>query len=146
MPCTPLLFRRAVRAIVVVASLAASAGCAAAPSITEADVPAWKATALPSVPGVVLEDSGKILNRAPLVKDAGKLAAGTYTLEMVCDGGGKVFFAISQAGKELTEAGAACNGRRDSARITVPASGSLTVSTTSVDAPLLYAYQLIRAS
>jgi hypothetical protein len=61
---------------------------------------------------------------------------------MTCDGGGKAFFAVSLAGRPLTEAGAACNGSRETARITVPAAGELKLSTSSVDAPIIYAYHL----
>ena len=81
----------------------AAAACSPAGSIESADVPAWKATALPSAPGTVLEDAGKILNRNPIVRAASGVPAGTYTLTMTCDGGGKAFFAVSLDGSQLAE-------------------------------------------
>ncbi|MFF1382052.1 hypothetical protein ACFVWT_00655 [Arthrobacter sp. NPDC058288] len=126
--------------------LVAASACSSAVSIENADVPAWKATALPTASGTVLEDAGKILNRQPLVKDAADVPAGTYTLTMTCDGGGKAFFTVSAGGKTLAEAGAACNGSRESAKITVPSAGTVQVSASSVDAPLIYAYHLAAGS
>ncbi|MCB5292027.1 hypothetical protein [Arthrobacter sp. SO3] len=123
----------------------ATAACSPAGSIESADVPAWKATALPSASGVVLEDSGRILNRDPITKTAAGIGAGTYVLTISCDGGGKAFFQISLDGARLSEAGAACNSSRETARIKVPAAGTLEISTSSVDAPLIYAYQLVPA-
>lgn len=123
----------------------ATAACSPVGSVESADVPAWKATALPSADGIVLEDSGKILNRDPIVKAAPGIGAGTYLLTMSCDGGGKAFFVASLDGARLNEAGAACNGSRETARIKVPAAGTLQISTSSVDAPLIYAYQLAPA-
>jgi hypothetical protein len=125
--------------------LLAASACSSAVSIENADVPAWKAAALPTAGGTVLEDAGKILNRQPLVKDAADVPAGVYTLTMTCDGGGKAFFTVT-AGTKLAEAGAACNGSRESAKITVPAAGTVQVSTSSVDAPLIYAYHLAAGS
>jgi hypothetical protein len=121
----------------------AATSCSPAGSIESADVPAWKATALPSARGIVLEDAGKILNRDPIVKDASGIPAGSYTLTVSCDGGGKAFFTVTLDGKQLVEAGAACNGSRETAKITIPASGKVQLSTSSVDAPLIYAYQLV---
>ena len=115
-----------------------TAACAPVGSVESAAVNAWKATALPS-------DAGKILNRTPIVKDAA-VGAGTYTLTMSCDGGGKEFFAVALDGKQLVEAGAACNGSRESATIKVPAAGKLSISASSVDAPLIFAYQLTPAA
>lgn len=123
----------------------AAAACSPAVSIESADVPAWKATALPSADGTVLEEAGKILNRDPIVKTATGIGPGTYVLTITCDGGGKAFFDVSLDGTRLSEAGAACNGSRETARIKVPAAGTLRVSTSSVDAPLIYAYQLVPA-
>jgi hypothetical protein len=114
--------------------------------VENADVPAWKATALPSASAIALEDAGKILNRDPRTKDAANLAPGRYTLTMTCDGGGKAFFAVSTGGKKLAEAGAACNGSRETARITLATAGTVQISASSVDAPILYAYQLVAAS
>lgn len=140
-PATRVVRRTLTGAAAAAVVLAATA-CTPPGSIQGVDVPAWKATALPSAPGTVLEDAGKILNRDPIVRTASGVPAGTYTLTMTCDGGGKAFFAVSLAGRPLTEAGAACNGSRESARITVPAAGELKLSTSSVDAPIIYAYHL----
>ncbi|MBP1134905.1 hypothetical protein JOE31_001137 [Arthrobacter sp. PvP023] len=126
--------------------LVAASACSSAVSIENADVPAWKATALPTASGTVLEDAGKILNRQPLVKDAADVPAGAYTLTMTCDGGGKAFFTVSAGGTKLAEAGAACNGSRENAKISVPAAGAVQVSVSSVDAPLIYAYHLAAGS
>jgi hypothetical protein len=133
------MFRRALAG----AAVLAATSCSPAGSIESADVPAWKATALPSAHGIVLEDAGKILNRDPIVKDASGIPAGSYTLTVSCDGGGKAFFTVTLDGKQLAEAGAACNGSRETAKITIPASGKVQLSTSSVDAPLIYAYQLV---
>ncbi|MDR6508902.1 hypothetical protein [Arthrobacter oryzae] len=126
--------------------IVAASACSSAVSIGNADVPEWKATALPTASGTVLEDAGKILNREPLVKDAADVPAGTYTLTMTCDGGGKAFFTVTSGGSKIAEAGAACNGSRERARITVPAAGTVQISASSVDAPLLYAYHLAAGS
>lgn len=130
-------------ALGLVAALAL-ASCSAAPSVEDADVPAWKAKALPSASGVLLEDSGKILKREPLVKSAA-VPAGDYTLTVACDGGGKAFFAVSADGRSITEAGAACNGSYETARVDLPSDGTVVVTTSSVDVPLIYAYQLVPA-
>ena len=134
--------RRTLTGVAAVGVVLAAAACSPVNSVENADVPEWKATALPSAPGTVLEDAGKILNREPIIRTASSVPAGTYTLTMTCDGGGKAFFALSLDGSQLAEAGAACNGSRETARITVPATGEVTLSTSSVDAPLLYAYHL----
>jgi hypothetical protein len=140
----------ALRRVVGTAALGASlvvaaSACSPAVSIENADVPAWKATALPAAGGTVLEDAGKILNRQPLVRDAADIPAGVYTLTMTCDGGGKAFFTVSTGGTKLAEAGAACNGSRERAKVTVPATGPVQISASSVDAPLIYAYHLAAA-
>jgi hypothetical protein len=137
----PRLRRTLTGAAAAVVVLAAAA-CSPSPSVEGADVATWKATALPSATGTVLEDAGKILNRDPIVRAASPVPAGTYALTMTCDGGGKAFFTVTLDGKQLAEAGAACNGSRETARIQVPAAGEVKVSTSSVDAPLLYAYHL----
>ncbi|MET1064531.1 MAG: hypothetical protein ABWX85_06130 [Arthrobacter sp.] len=137
--------QRSLGAAAGAAVVLAAAACSPAASIESADVQAWKATALPSADGVVLEDAGKILNRDPIVKAATGIAPGTYVLTITCDGGGKAFFEVSLDGVRLSEAGAACNGSRETARISVPAPGALQVSGSSVDAPLIYAYQLVPA-
>ena len=148
LPC-PLrartLRQRALGAAAGAAVVLAAAACSPAGSIESADVPAWKATALPSVDGMVFEDAGKILNRDPIVKTTPGIGPGTYVLTITCDGGGKAFFEVSLDGSRLSEAGAACNGSRETARIKVPAAGTLRISTASVDAPLIYAYQLVPA-
>lgn len=139
------LRQRALGAAAGAAVVLSAAACSPAGSIESADVPAWKATALPSADGLVLEESGKILNRDPIVKTAPGIGPGTYVLTITCDGGGKAFFDVSLDGTRLSEAGAACNGSRETARIKVPAAGTLRISTSSVDAPLIYAYQLAPA-
>lgn len=123
----------------------AVAGCSSTASVENADVPKWRATALPEAPGVVLQDSGKILNRDRTVQQAASVPAGRYMLTLVCDGSGKAFFNVSLDGKAVAEAGAACNGSRETTRITLPAAGRVEISGASVDAPLLYAYQLAPA-
>ncbi|MFJ5954371.1 hypothetical protein ACIQC5_00260 [Paenarthrobacter sp. NPDC092416] len=128
-----------------VGSLLAISACQAPGNVADADVPAWKEKVLPAVSGTVLEDSGKILNREPLVKEASSVAAGSYTLTMACDGGGKAFFAVSAAGKQIADAGAACNGSLEVVKIRVPDTAAVSISTSSVDAPLIFAYQLVPA-
>jgi len=143
---TDVAVRRSLPCAVIAAVLGgfALAACSPGNSVENADVPKWRATALPSSPaGVVLQDSGKILNRDRIVQGAARVPAGSYTLTAVCDGTGKAFFAVSLDGKAVAEAGAACNGRQESTRISLPASGRVEISTSSVDAPLLYAYRLV---
>jgi hypothetical protein len=133
-------------AMVAVALGLAVAGCSPAGSVEGADVPQWRATALPTSPaGIVLQDSGKILNRDHLVQEAASVPAGSYTLTAVCAGTGKAFFLVSLEGKAVTEAGAACNDRPETTKISLPATGRVQISSSSVDAPLLYAYQLAPA-
>lgn len=120
------------------------AGCSTS-SVENADVPKWRATALPEAPGVVLQDSGKILNRDRTVQQAATVPAGRYTLTLVCDGSGKAFFDVMLDGKAVAEAGAACNGSRETTRISLPTAGRVEISGASVDAPLVYAYQLAPA-
>ncbi|MFW0773157.1 hypothetical protein ACLRGI_08300 [Paenarthrobacter nitroguajacolicus] len=121
-------------------------GCQAPVNIEDADVPAWKDKVLPPASGVVLEDSGRILNRDPLVKETPNVQAGSYTLTMACDGGGKAYFAVSSGGSKVADAAAACNGNRDVVKIKVPGTGPLSISTSSVDAPLIFAYHLVPAA
>jgi hypothetical protein len=144
MALTPPSFPRALAAVVAAAVLLAVSGCAQQLSVENADVPAWKATALPSASGIVAEDSGRILNAQPMDHPA-NVPAGSYTLTLVCDGGGKAFLAVRSGGRELADLGAACNGTRESVKVTVPQSGPLEISASSVDAPLIYAYQLAAA-
>lgn len=142
----PPVLLRAVSAVAGAAVvLLAATACSAAVSIENADVPAWKSTALPSASGIALEDSGKILDRDPIVRVAPSVAAGSYTVTLTCEGGGKAFLSVSSAGKKLVDTGAACNGSRETAKVTVPAAGPVEISTSSVDAPLIYAYQLVAA-
>ena len=140
------VLRRASGVAAGAAVVLSAAACSPAGSIESADVPAWQATALPSAEGSVFADAGKILNRDPIVKTAPGFGPGTYILTITCDGGGKAFFDVTLDGARLTEAGAACNGSRETARIKVPAAGTLRISTSSVDAPLIYAYQLAPAA
>lgn len=141
------VLRRALPAALgVILTALAVTSCSSAVSVENADVPSWKATALPSTENIVLEDSGKILNRNALTKDAAKIPAGTYTLTMTCDGGGKAFFSVIQDGKEIADGGAACNGSLERVKVAVPKSAALQISASSVDAPLLYAYHLSAGS
>ncbi|AUZ35880.1 hypothetical protein C3B78_16455 [Arthrobacter sp. PGP41] len=127
------------------AAVLALAGCSPVVSVENADVPQWQATALPPAPGAVIEDAGKILNRNRIIKEAADVPAGRYILTATCDGGGKAFFAVSLDGTMLADAGAACNGSRETTKITLPEAGTLEISASSVDAPLLYAYRLAPA-
>jgi hypothetical protein len=135
---------RALSLAVAAAVLLGASGCAQQLSVENADVPAWKATALPSATGVVAGDAGKILNAQPVDRTQ-NVPAGSYTLTLVCEGGGKAFLAVRSGGKELADLGAACHGTRESAKITLADDGPLEFSASSVDAPLLYAYQLVSA-
>jgi hypothetical protein len=123
----------------------ALAGCSPVVSIENADVPEWRATALPTAPGNVIDDAGKILNRDRIIQEAADVPAGRYTLTATCEGGGKAFFAVSLDGEAVVDAGAACNGSKEITKITLPRSGTLEISTSSVDSPLIYAYQLTPA-
>jgi hypothetical protein len=127
------------------AAALALAGCSPVVSIENADVPQWQATALPSAPGAVIEHAGKILNRDRIIEEAADVSAGSYILTATCDGGGKAFFAVSLDGEMLADAGAACNGSRETTKITVPDAGTVEISTSSVDSPLIYAYRLAPA-
>lgn len=140
----PSSTRRALSAFAAAAVLLGVSGCAQQLSVENSDVPAWKATAMPSASGIVAEDAGKILNAQP-IDHTENVPAGTYTLTLVCDGGGKAFLAVRSGGKELADLGAACYGTRESVKITLPESGPLELSFSSVDAPLIYAYQLVTA-
>ena len=139
------LISRTLGTAAAAAMMLAATACSPMVSIENADVPQWRATALPSDSQAVLQDSGKILNRNTIVQSAASVPAGDYTLTITCDGGGKAFFAVTLDGKELTEAGAACNGSRETAKIAVPKAGRMEISASSVDAPLLYAYHLVPA-
>jgi len=138
--------RRTGLVAITAAALLGVCGCQAPVNIENADVPAWKEKTLPATSGVVLEDSGKILNRDPLVKESANVAAGSYTLTMACDGGGKAYFAVSSGGTKIADAAAACNSSRDVVKIKVPGAGTLSISASSVDAPLIFAYQVVSAA
>lgn len=144
MTLRPPSFPRALSRVAAAAVLLAVSGCGQQVSVENADVPAWQATALPSAAGIVAADSGKILNAQPRVHTE-DVPAGTYTLTLVCDGGGKAFLAVRSGGRELADLGAACYSTRESVKVTVTESGPLEISASSVDAPLLYAYQLSAA-
>ncbi len=135
---------RALTAAAAFAALLGVSGCAQQLSVENADVPAWKATAMPSASGIVAEDSGRILNARP-VDHTENVPAGRYTLTLVCDGGGKAFLAVRSGGKQLVDLGAACYGTPETTKITLADSGPLELSASSVDAPTLYAYQLTPA-
>jgi hypothetical protein len=139
----PVMLRVLSGAAAVASILLAVPACSSVISVENADVPAWKATALPPASGAVLEDAGKILNRDRIIQATSHVPAGRYTLTVTCDGGGKAFFAVTLAGKALVDAGAACNGSRETTKITVAKPGPVQISTSSVDAPLIYAYQLV---
>lgn len=129
-------------AVLSAAVLLGVTGCAQRLSVENADVPAWQATAMPSVSGIVAEDAGKILNAQPVDRTE-DVPAGKYTLTLVCEGGGKAFLAVRSGGKQLADLGAACYGTRESVKLNLTASGALELSASSVDAPLIYAYQLV---
>jgi hypothetical protein len=129
----------------LVAAAFALAACAPLVSIENADVPQWRATALPTTSGTVLADAGKILNRDRIIQETANVPAGRYMLTATCEGGGKAFFAVSLNGAQVVDHGAACNGSRETTRITLPEAGTLDISTSSVDAPLIYAYHLVPA-
>lgn len=133
-------------AAIAAGTLLAVTACQAPVDIADADVPAWRDKVLPAANSVALEDSGKILNRDPLVKESPSVAAGNYTLTMACDGGGKAYFAVTSAGKRIADAAAACNGNLDVVKIKIPETGALSISTSSVDAPLIFAYHLVPAA
>jgi hypothetical protein len=140
----PTSMSRALTAVAAAAVVLGTSGCGQQVSVENADVPAWKATALPSTGGIVAEDAGRILNARP-VDHTENVPAGSYTLTLVCDGGGKAFLAVRSAGQELADLGAACYGTRESRKITLATAGALDLSVSSVDAPTLYAYQLVQA-
>jgi hypothetical protein len=125
------------------AALLAISACSAQVSVENADVPSWRATALPSAAGTVAEDAGKLLNAQPVDRTA-DIPAGSYSLTLVCEGGGKAFLAVRSAGMELADLGAACYGTPETIKITLPEAGPLEFSASSLDAPLIYAYQLVQ--
>lgn len=139
--------RRALAAAAAAVVVCGTAACTPRTSIEEADIPAWKATALPvpdaSAGGRSTEVSGRLMDSRP-ADYAMDVAAGSYSLTLVCEGGGKAFLAVSSNGGELLDLGAACYGTRETAKLEVPG-GPLQFSVSSVDAPVLYAYQLVRA-
>ncbi|MFJ5861071.1 hypothetical protein ACIQCM_06590 [Pseudarthrobacter sp. NPDC092439] len=137
-------FPRALAATAAAAVLVAGTGCAPRLTVEEADVPAWKATAMPSAGGIVAEGSGKLLTARPVDRTQ-ELPAGAYTVTLVCEGGGKAFLAVSSGGKDVADLGAACYGTPERAKVTLAADGPLEFSMSSVDAPVLYAYHVVSA-
>lgn len=137
-----LPLHRAFSASAAAALLLGISACSTQVSVENADVPAWKATTLPSAVGTVTQDEGRILN-AKAVDRTADVPAGSYTLTLACEGGGKAFLAVRSAGRELADLGAACNGRPESVKILLPKAGPLDFSVSSPDAPLIYAYQLV---
>jgi len=133
---------RALSAVAAAAVLLGVTGCAQQVSVENADVPVWKATALPSASGIVAGDAGKILNAHP-IDHTENVPAGKYTLTLACDGGGKAFLAVRSGGKEIADLGAACYSTRESVKLTIAGAGPLELSISSVDAPVIYAYQLV---
>jgi len=119
--------------------LATVSGCAT--PVSAGDLPAWQATTLPSDPGVVAADAGRILDRQPVVQRK-DVESGSYILTLVCEGVGKAFLTVRSGGNDLVELGAACNGAKETTKVSVTDPGTLELRTSSVDAPLLYAYQL----
>lgn len=134
-----LHFPRALAAAAAI--LLAGTGCAPRLTVEDADVSAWKATAMPSAAGVVAEESGKLLSAEPVGHRA-ELPAGAYTVTLVCEGGGKAFLAARSGGKDVADLGAACYGTPERAKVTLSADGPLEFSVSSVDAPVLYAYRV----
>ncbi|MDP9890397.1 hypothetical protein [Pseudarthrobacter defluvii] len=63
-------------------------------------------------------------------------------MTLVCEGVGKAFLTVRSGGNDLVELGAACNGAKETTKVSVTDPGMLELRTSSVDAPLLYAYQL----
>ena len=135
---------RALSGVAAAGVLLGVSGCAQQLSVENADVPSWRATALPSASGIVAEDAGKILN-AQAVDRTANVPAGSYTLTLVCEGGGKAFLAVRSAGKEMADLGAACNGTKESVKLTLKEASALEFSASSLDAPLIYAYRLVAA-
>ncbi len=144
MVLVPAFFPRALSGVAAAALVLAVSGCAQQLSVENADVPAWRATALPSAGGTVAEVSGKILNAQPVVHSV-DVPAGRYTLTLACEGGGKTFLAVRSGDRQVMELGAACYGTRESAKVMLAQPGPLEISASSVDAPVLYAYQLVAA-
>lgn len=145
MPFARPPFPRAFPVVGAAVVLLTVAGCAQQLSVENADVPAWQATALPSAGGTVADGAGKLLNGQPADRTAA-VPAGSYTVTFVCEGGGKAFLAVSSGGRQLLDLGAACYGTKETARLVVTDSGPLEFSASSVDVPLIFAYQLAPAS
>lgn len=124
--------------------VAAVTGCAQQLSVETADIASWQATALPTTGATVVQDAGRILDAQPIMRTA-DVPSGNYTLTLACEGGGKAFPAVRYAERELVDLGAACYGKRESIKLNVPESGTLEITASSVDAPLLYAYSLVTA-
>lgn len=140
----PFVLRRALATAAAAAVVLLGSGCSPQQSVEDADVPAWKATAMPQADGIVAEESGKLLTSRPIARSA-DLPAGAYTVTLACEGGGKAFLAIRSGGNQVADLGAACYGTPESIRVTAAAGEPLEFSVSSVDAPVLYAYQVVPA-
>ncbi|MEE2567801.1 hypothetical protein V1638_00100 [Pseudarthrobacter sp. J64] len=138
--------RRALALAAGAAVVLSATACAPRMSVEDADIPAWQATALPAPsagPGAALELSGRLMDAEPSAQTE-TVAAGSYSLTLVCEGGGKAFLAVTAGGEELVDLGAACHGSRETAKLEFPG-GPVEFSISSVDAPVLYAYGLVPA-
>ena len=142
MPFRFLSITHAFQGVAAAAAVVALSGCTQQLSVESADIPSWTATALPTTGTAVAEGAGKILNRQP-VSNVVTVPEGNYTLVLACDGGGKAFLTARVEERELIDFGAACNGARENIRLRIPQSGPVEFAASSVDAPLLYAYQLV---
>ncbi|MGG5174848.1 hypothetical protein ACQQCD_07485 [Pseudarthrobacter sp. J1763] len=133
--------------VVPITALLLGAGlsaCSVTPEIKDVDVPAWQATAMPQDPASVVSFADKLLNRDPSVHTAANVSAGKYVLTITCEGTGKAFFLLESGSATVHDAGAACNGNKEIVPVTLP-SGTLKITATTVDAPLLFAYKLVPA-
>ena len=142
MPFQFLSVTRALQGVAAAAVAVALSGCTQQLSVENADIPSWDATALPTTGTAVAEGAGKILDAQP-VTNIVTVPEGNYSLVLVCDGGGKAFLTARMEERELIDFGAACTGARESIKVRIPQSGPVEFTASSVDAPLLYAYQLV---
>ena len=93
--------------------------------------------------GPLLEDSGKILNRASDCPDASNVPAGNYTLTIDLRGRRQgVLRSAAWTAASSPNAGPPATAAAKPPASRVPAAGTSTLSTSSVDAPLIYAYHL----
>lgn len=142
MPFQFLSVTHALRGVAAAAAAVALSGCTQQLSVENADIPSWEATALPTTGTAVAKGAGKILDAQP-VSNIVPVPEGDYTLVLACDGGGKAFLTARVEERELIDLGAACNGARENIRLRIPQSGPVEFAASSVDAPLLYGYQLV---